>query len=263
MSPRARASPACIAGCCPKLRLKRTARTRSSAACSRSSAANVPSVDPSSTKISSYGRPSASSVRVVRSYSSSSVAASFRSVTTTERSGRGRSWRSVASPGSRPRSRPSPGAYPACVGVRHAPDPDGRASYAASGCGSMPTVASDRRGPAGNPERGQSAEPDDYGADEHRRVHPVHECLSAGIAAHVGEHRRQHGDAEHAAQLADGVVGTRRLALLLAAHRGQHDVRGRREEQRHPDARHDEGCDQLEYGVVGVETSAIHASAAA
>ena len=37
ISPRARARPACIAGCWPKLRLKRTARTRGSAACRRSS----------------------------------------------------------------------------------------------------------------------------------------------------------------------------------------------------------------------------------
>ena len=37
MSPRARTRPACIAGCWPKFRLKRTARTRGSAACSRSS----------------------------------------------------------------------------------------------------------------------------------------------------------------------------------------------------------------------------------
>ncbi len=56
--PRARASPACIAGCWPKLRLKRTARTRGSAACTRSTAAHVPSVEPSSTRISSNGRPS-------------------------------------------------------------------------------------------------------------------------------------------------------------------------------------------------------------
>ena len=43
ISPRARASPACIAGCWPKLRLKRTTRTRGSASCSRSRRANVPS----------------------------------------------------------------------------------------------------------------------------------------------------------------------------------------------------------------------------
>ena len=43
ISPRARERPACMAGCWPKLRLKRTAWTRGSAACSRSTAANVPS----------------------------------------------------------------------------------------------------------------------------------------------------------------------------------------------------------------------------
>ena len=66
ISPRERTRPACIAACCPKFRLRRTARTRSSASWSRSSSANVPSVDPSSTKISSNVRAASSSVAAVR-----------------------------------------------------------------------------------------------------------------------------------------------------------------------------------------------------
>ena len=62
MSPRARAMPACMAGCWPKLRLNETTRTRGSASCRRSRIANVPSVEPSSMKISSAGMPAASSV---------------------------------------------------------------------------------------------------------------------------------------------------------------------------------------------------------
>jgi hypothetical protein len=57
-SPRARTRPACIAGCWPKLRFSRTARTRPSRSCRRSSAAKVPSVEPSSTNTSSNGVPS-------------------------------------------------------------------------------------------------------------------------------------------------------------------------------------------------------------
>ena len=76
-----------MAGCWPKLRRKRTARTRSSPAWRRSSSANVPSVDPSSTKMSSHGLPAPSSDETVRRYSSSSEAASLKSVTTTEISG--------------------------------------------------------------------------------------------------------------------------------------------------------------------------------
>src|SRR3954468_9319043 len=90
-SPRARARPACIAGCWPKLRLKRTARTRASLACRRSRAANVPSVEPSSTKISSNVRGPGSSVATVRRYSSSTDPASSKTVTTIETSGAGRS----------------------------------------------------------------------------------------------------------------------------------------------------------------------------
>ena len=63
MRPRARAMPACMAGCWPKLRLNETTRTRGSAACRRSRMANVPSVEPSSTKITSAGMRAA--VRVV------------------------------------------------------------------------------------------------------------------------------------------------------------------------------------------------------
>jgi hypothetical protein len=58
ISPRERARPACIAGCWPKLRLNLTPRTRESSAPIRSTATQVASVDPSSTKISSNGRPS-------------------------------------------------------------------------------------------------------------------------------------------------------------------------------------------------------------
>ena len=44
---------------------------------------------------------------------------------------------------------------------------------------------------------------------------PSHEGLRRPVAAHVGEDGSQDGDAEDAAELADRVVGARRLALLL------------------------------------------------
>ena len=147
---------------------------------------------------------------------------------------------------------------------RMRPTDAGRASYAASGCGSMPTVALTGERPAGNPERGQSAEPDDHGADEHRRVHPVHECLSAGIAAHVGEHRRQHGDAEHAAQLADGVVGTDALPSSSRRTADSTTFADGAKNSAIPTPATTKGAHQARVRrVVGVETSAIHASAAA
>ena len=83
-APSARASPACIAGCWPKLRLKRTTRTRGSRSCSARSFEYVSSVEPSSTKIASQSRPS--SVAATRVYSSSTAPDSFNTVTTTETS---------------------------------------------------------------------------------------------------------------------------------------------------------------------------------
>ena len=56
MSPCASAKPACSALALPKLRRSRTTRTLSCAACSRVSAENVPSVEPSSTKTTSHAR---------------------------------------------------------------------------------------------------------------------------------------------------------------------------------------------------------------
>ena len=70
-------------------------------------------------------------------------------------------------------------------------------------------------------ERGHRAEGHDDGADEHGRHHAVDEGLRAGEAALAGEDGRQDGHAEDAAQLADGVAGARRLALLLRPHRAQ------------------------------------------
>jgi len=55
-----------MAGCWPKLRLNRIAWTRSSPACSRSMRVNVPSSEPSSTKISSHEREPASSAVATR-----------------------------------------------------------------------------------------------------------------------------------------------------------------------------------------------------
>src|SRR4051794_39390195 len=87
MSPRARLRPACIAGCWPALRRKRTPRTRASAACSRSTSAHVPSDEPSSTRISSQASRAPSSVAAARRTSSSTVSLSLKRVTTTDTAG--------------------------------------------------------------------------------------------------------------------------------------------------------------------------------
>ena len=79
--------PACMAGCCPKLRLNETTRTRGSRSCSSSSSAIVPSVDPSSMKITSAAMPESSSVRSIPSHSLVTVACSFRSGITIVTSG--------------------------------------------------------------------------------------------------------------------------------------------------------------------------------
>ena len=92
--PRARDEPACIAGCWPKFRFSRTARTRGSASWSARSRAKVPSVEPSSTKTSSNGvsveRGGGAPVELV-----DGSPASFSTVTTTEGEGRS-TWRTLA-----------------------------------------------------------------------------------------------------------------------------------------------------------------------
>src|SRR4051794_7272160 len=81
-SPRARESPACIAGCWPKLRLKRITRTRGSASCSARSFSKVVSVEPSSTNTASHSRLPSAATR--RRCSSSTAPSSFSTVTTTD-----------------------------------------------------------------------------------------------------------------------------------------------------------------------------------
>src|SRR5439155_4375924 len=91
--------------------------------------------------------------------------------------------------------------------------------------------------PARNRERREGADADECGTDPDRRREAVDERGPAGVAAVVGEHRSEDGDSEDAAELADGVVGARRLALLFGAYSAKDDVRDRREEERHPDPR--------------------------
>ena len=108
----------------------------------------------------------------------------------------------------------------------------------ADGCCATPPGGRDRK-------RRDRAQRDDRRSHVHRRDGAVGERLRAVVPADPGEDGGQHGDAEHAAELADRVVGSRRLAFLLRPHGREDDVRHGREEQRHPDARQDERDDQL------------------
>ena len=56
-------------------------------------------------------------------------------------------------------------------------------------------------------ERGDGADCDEPRADHDRGIYAIDELLTRAIAAVDGEHRGEHGDAEHAAELADRVVG--------------------------------------------------------
>src|SRR3954447_3126720 len=94
MSPRARTSPACIAGCWPKLRLKRTALTRASRSWSRSIVAQVLSREPSSTTMTSNVRESRSRTSMAWDTTCSMVLSSLKTGTTRETSGRSSSVRS-------------------------------------------------------------------------------------------------------------------------------------------------------------------------
>lgn len=67
----------------------------------------------------------------------------------------------------------------------------------------------------------------------------VDEGVGSGHAAVVREHGRQHGDPEHAAHLPKRVVDSGRFALVLRAHRPEHDVRHWGEEESVPDPAHE------------------------
>src|SRR5262245_47931902 len=84
VSPCTWSNPARSAVALPKLRRRRTTRTLSTPECRRVSAANVPSVEPSSTKIVSHGVSSGSSAERSSSYRSATLRSSLCTGTTTE-----------------------------------------------------------------------------------------------------------------------------------------------------------------------------------
>src|SRR6266508_6030461 len=84
MPPPACSKPAISATALPKFRRRRTTRTSSFRACRRVSAENVPSVEPSSTKIASQGRSSGSSADRSSSRSRATLRSSSCTGTTTE-----------------------------------------------------------------------------------------------------------------------------------------------------------------------------------
>ena len=98
---------------------------------------------------------------------------------------------------------------------------------------------------------GDGADRDERRADHDRGIHAIDELLTGAVAALAGEDRGEHGDAEHAAELADRVVGARCLSFLFTADGRQDDVGDGREEQRHANAREGERADELGVGGGG------------
>src|SRR3989440_7101322 len=84
VSPRAWSKPATSAAALPKFRRSRTTRTFSAALCRRVSAANVPSLEPSSTKMTSHVLSRGSSAERSSSYSNATLRSSLCTGTTTE-----------------------------------------------------------------------------------------------------------------------------------------------------------------------------------
>jgi hypothetical protein len=70
--------------------------------------------------------------------------------------------------------------------------------------------------PPGAPDQGgnRRPDPDDDRADGDGGAGAGHEGVTAGVAAVSGEYGHEHGDAEDAAQLPDGIVGARGHALF-------------------------------------------------
>src|SRR5206468_8103179 len=90
--------------------------------------------------------------------------------------------------------------------------------------------------PARDCQCGQRADADEPGADPDSRPQTVDEVLRGAVAAVVSEDRGQHCDAKDATELADRVVGAGGLAFLAREYGAKHDVRDRREEERHADS---------------------------
>src|SRR5256885_4082530 len=84
VSPRAWSKPATSAAALPKFRRSRTTRTLSAALCRRVNAANVPSLEPSSTKMTSHVLSRGSSAERSSSYSNATLRSSLCTGTTTE-----------------------------------------------------------------------------------------------------------------------------------------------------------------------------------
>src|SRR2546423_10588745 len=84
VSPRAWSKPATSAAALPKFRRSRTTRRFSAALCRRVSAANVPSMEPSWTKMTSHVRSRGSSAERSSSYSNATLRSSLCTGTTTE-----------------------------------------------------------------------------------------------------------------------------------------------------------------------------------
>ena len=87
-APVAWSSPAAIATSLPKLRLSDTTPTRSSRACARPIASTVASVEPSSTKMTSWEAAVRSRIGVSRASSGAMLSASLSTGTITESSAR-------------------------------------------------------------------------------------------------------------------------------------------------------------------------------
>ena len=125
-----------------------------------------------------------------------------------------------------------------------------RGVYAATGA--APTSAGIGLARAARDEqRDQPAQHQHGGTDPQRGDQPVDDRLRRRVAPGAGEHGREDRDAEHAAELADRVVGARRLAGLLRAHGPEHRVGGGGEHERHAGPAHDERGHEDGVGDVG------------
>ena len=92
---------------------------------------------------------------------------------------------------------------------------------------------------------------------------PSENACRALVAAGAREDRGEHRDAEDTAELADRVVGPGRLALLVGADGGEHDIRDGAKKSAMPTPATMNGAISCEYETVGVDTGAIQASAIA
>ncbi len=157
----------------------------------------------------------------------------------------------AAAPDPRPPLRSRRGGARETV-VPRAPRPSAQAAIAGASSAATATVTAGLRRP-GTSSAITAPAPTTAAPVSTAGTRPSTKSWGLSVRARAAEHRGEHGDAENAAHLADGVGRPRGLSRLVGRDRGEHGARRRGEDHRHAAAGEDEGADHRAVGHRRVE----------